>query len=302
MAGRLGDPRWTHQGELPESLRYDWGSDYKLGPRSAPYHLTRGEIHVKDHSSLKLATPIQYLPGMGPARADRLAKLGLRTAQDVLFLFPRDYEFPAPSESIDRLKEGEPASLVGTISDAELVSRTPGKSMFGAIVENETGAVRILFFNQPFRAEQLTLDRRVLISGVPKLHGLRMEFSHPKVIILDDREAVPGPRILPVYPLTDGIKQSDLRRLSREVSESLSGELTEVMPASLRHRAAEALRARGSFGCTTTSLNRSQRSSPISFVPATWSSSGTTTDRTEFTARLPRLLPGQACGHNNCAS
>ncbi len=147
-----------------------------------------------------------------------MAKLGLRTAQDVLFLFPRDYEFPAPSESIDRLREGEPASLVGTITDAELVSRTPGKSIFGAIVENESGAVRILFFNQPFRAEQLTLDRRVLISGVPKLHGLRMEFSHPKVIILDDREEVPRPRILPVYPLTDGIKQSDMRRLTHEVS------------------------------------------------------------------------------------
>ena len=182
---------------------------------------------------------------MGAARADRLAKLGLRTAQDVLFLFPRDYEFPAPSESVDCLKEGEPASLVGTISDAELVSRTPGKSIFGAIVENETGAVRILFFNQPFRAEQLTLDRRVLISGVPRLHGLRMEFSHPKVIILDDREEVPRPRILPVYPLTDGIKQSDMRRMTREISETLSGELTEVMPASLRSRAANALRAHG---------------------------------------------------------
>ena len=99
---------------------------------------------------------------------------------------------------------------MGEITDAEIVSRTPGKSVFGAIVENETGAVRILFFNQPFRAEQLTFGRHVMISGEPKLNGLRMEFIHPKVTILDDRESMPKPRILPIYPLTEGVKQSDL--------------------------------------------------------------------------------------------
>jgi ATP-dependent DNA helicase RecG len=200
---------------------------------------------VTDHSSFKLATPIQYLPGVGPARADRLAKLGLHTAQDVLFLFPRDYEFPAPAAGIDRIKEGETCSLLGRIADAELISRTPGKSVFAAIVENETGAVRILFFNQPFRAEQLTLDRRVLITGVPKLNGLRMEFSHPKVTILDEQEQLPSPRILPVYPLTEGIKQSEMRRLAQQVSQMLASELSEVMPESLRHRAAEMLRSQG---------------------------------------------------------
>ena len=117
--------------------------------------------------------------------------------------------------------------------------------MFGAIVQNETGAVRILFFNQPFRAEQLTLDRRVLISGVPKLHGLRMEFSHPQVTILDEHEDMPRPRILPVYPLTEGIKQSDMRRLTQEVSRALASELAEVMPPSLRATAGDALRAHG---------------------------------------------------------
>ncbi len=178
-------------------------------------------------------------------RARRLAKLGLKTARDLLFLFPRDYEYPAPAADVDQLREGVPASLMGTITDAELVSRTPGKSLFAAIVENESGAVRIVFFNQPFRAEQLTLDRRVLISGTPKLNGLRMEFSHPKVTILDQQEDFPGPRILPIYPLTEGVKQSDLRRLTRLVCDSLDSELVEVMPASLRQTGADALRDQG---------------------------------------------------------
>lgn len=198
-----------------------------------------------EKTSVTLTTPIQYLPGVGPRRAECLARLGLRTAQDLLFLFPRDYEYPAPPASVHELHEGQPASLVGKITDAELASRTPGKSVFGAIVENESGAVRILFFNQPFRAEQLTIDRHVLISGAPKLSGLRMEFVHPKVTILDDNENLPKPRILPVYPLTDGIKQSELRRWTSEMTPQLAQKLVEVMPESLRRRAAAQLRGEG---------------------------------------------------------
>ena len=196
-------------------------------------------------SSIELSTAVQNLPGIGISRARRLARLGLRTAQDVLFLFPRDYEYPAPSALISELKDEQQASLLGTITDTEIVSRTAGKSVFGALVENETGAVRILFFNQPFRAEQLKVDQRVVISGSPKLNGLRMEFVHPKVIILDKNENLPKPQILPVYPSTEGVKQSDLRRLVAEVTEKLAGSILEVMPDSLRRRSGEVLRVHG---------------------------------------------------------
>ena len=56
-------------------------------------------------TSITLTTAVQYLPGVGPVRADRLKRLGLKTAQDVLFLFPRDYEFPAPPSSVAELRE-----------------------------------------------------------------------------------------------------------------------------------------------------------------------------------------------------
>ena len=192
-----------------------------------------------------LQTPLQYLPGMGPVRAQRFSRLGLRNAQDVIFLFPRDYEYPAAASKIDDLQEGEPASLVGKVIDAEFVSRRPGRSMFAALIENESGVVRTLFFNQPFRSDQLGLDQCVLISGTPKMNGMRMEFVHPKVTLLDDSENIPEPRILPVYPLSDGIKQSQVRRLVAETTERLAGDLVEVMPGHLRQDAARELRKCG---------------------------------------------------------
>lgn len=205
-------------------------------------------------AEFELTTAIQYLPGMGPARADRLRKLGLRKAQDVLFFFPREHQFPPPPTRVDDLREGVPATFVGKITDAELVSRTPGKSLFAAIVENESGAVRIVFFNQPFRAEQLTFYRSVRLSGTPKLVGLRWEFSHPKYDVLDEEELTgdggseagqPEGDILPVYPLTEGIKDYELRRLTRRVADVLAAHVTEVLPASLRSAAAERLREVG---------------------------------------------------------
>ncbi|WP_182864882.1 ATP-dependent DNA helicase RecG [Stieleria mannarensis] len=190
-----------------------------------------------------LATPAQFLPGIGSMRADKLAKIGLRTAGDLLFCFPRNYEFPAPPSKVDQLREGQSASLVGTIVDAEIVSRTPGKSIFGAVVQNESGAVRIVFFNQPFRAEQITFDRRVMISGEPKLNGLRWEFVHPKVTLLEEDEGIAKPKILPIYPLTEGVKQNEMRRYVSTAIDALCGSLTEVLPSDLRDQATQALRA-----------------------------------------------------------
>ena len=192
-----------------------------------------------------LLTPLQFLPGMGPVRAQRFGRLGLRNAQDVIFMFPRDYEYPAPTATVDSLEEGEPAALVGKVVDAEFVSRRPGRSMFAALIQNESGVVRTLFFNQPFRADQLEIDQAVLISGTPKMNGMRMEFVHPKVTLLDDAEDVPEPRILPVYPLSEGIKQSEVRRVVAETTERLADQLAEVMPDSLRHAAANELRQCG---------------------------------------------------------
>ncbi|QDV82734.1 ATP-dependent DNA helicase RecG [Planctomycetes bacterium TBK1r] len=190
-----------------------------------------------------LGTPAKFLPGIGSLRAEKLAKIGLRTAGDLLFCFPRSYEFPAPPARVDQLREGQSASLVGTIVDAEIVSRTPGKSIFGAVVQNDSGAVRIVFFNQPFRAEQITFDRRVMISGEPKLNGLRWEFVHPKVTLLEDDGEIKKPRILPIYPLTEGVKQNEMRHYVNAAIDGLCETLTEVLPVDLRDQATAALRA-----------------------------------------------------------
>ena len=171
---------------------------------------------------MQLGTDIQFVPGAGTARAPLMRRLQIHTAGNALFCFPRSYEHPAERMAIDSLREGQPASLIGRVTEVERHTRPPGKSIVGAVVENEQGAVRLLFFNQPHRVEQLRRGNRLLISGVPKLNGLRMEFVHPKVTVLQDDETLPSGKILPIYPLVEGLRQSDLRRVTAAVTSALA--------------------------------------------------------------------------------
>lgn len=193
--------------------------------------------------AMTFRTDIQFVPGVGSQRAPLLHRLAIRTAGQALFFFPRSYEYPNQWMQVGELREGVPAALVGRITEVEVVSRSAGKSVLGVLVENETGAVRLLFFNQPFRIKTLLRDCRVIVSGVPKLAGFRFEFIHPQVTILGEHEPVPEGRILPIYPLVEGLKQSHLRNALAAVVDGLADGVDEVLDDDLRRDAAQRISA-----------------------------------------------------------
>jgi len=183
---------------------------------------------------LEWSTSIQFVPGVGFQHCELFHRLGVRTAGHALFLFPRGYEQPATETRVPEMREGQAASMVGIITEVEITGRSSGKSVLGVLVENETGAVRLLFFNQPFRVESMRRGSRVIVSGVPRLAGFRMEFIHPKVTILAEDEDVPASKILPIYPLVEGLKQSVVRRAMTSVVEQLATKVDEAFDESLR--------------------------------------------------------------------
>jgi len=183
---------------------------------------------------LEWSTSIQFVPGVGFQHCELFHRLGVRTAGHALFLFPRGYEQPATETRVPEMREGQAASMVGIITEVEITGRSSGKSVLGVLVENETGAVRLLFFNQPFRVESMRRGSRIIVSGVPRLAGFRMEFIHPKVTILAEDEDVPASKILPIYPLVEGLKQSVVRRAMTSVVEQLATKVDEAFDESLR--------------------------------------------------------------------
>jgi len=191
---------------------------------------------------VKWLTPIQFVPGVGVDRAELFAKLGVRTAGQALFFFPRDYEQPASATLITQLKDGVAASLIGQITEVEIAGgRSTGRSILGVLVENDHGAIRLLFFNQPFRAETLRRGTRVLVSGVPRLNGFRFEFVHPKVTVIEAGESIPEDQILAIYPLVEGLKQSHVRRALATVTDDLASSMEEALSDEIRLDAASRL-------------------------------------------------------------
>lgn len=181
-----------------------------------------------------LATPVQFLKGVGPQRAELLARLGLATARDVLFFFPRDYQDLTDLRPIPNLEEDKLQSVCGTVEEADLRASASGRSIVGVLIRAGGDYLRAVWFNQPFVRDRFATGQRVMFSGKPKLNGLMWEMIHPRVTYLGEEEDEPQGRILPVYPLTEGVQQHHVRRIVQGVLESHAGLLDEVFPEEFR--------------------------------------------------------------------
>jgi ATP-dependent DNA helicase RecG len=180
--------------------------------------------------SQRLGTPVQFLPGIGPARGEMLQRLDLRFARDVLFFFPRDYQDMSVLHSIESLEDNQPASVCGIVDEIDLRNTGVGRTMLGVLIRQDTQYLRAVWFNQPYMRSEFNVGAHVMFSGTPKAKGMRWEMSHPRVEILSGDDPAPAGKILPVYPLTDGINQRLMRRIVQGTVAKYLDSLEEVFP------------------------------------------------------------------------
>ncbi len=178
----------------------------------------------------RLGTPVQFIKGVGPQRAELLERLDLHDACDVLFCFPRDYQDLSELRSIERLAEGELSSVCGVVDEIDLRNTGPGRSLLGVLIRQGTQYLRAVWFNQPYMRDKFRVGQRVLLAGAPKRQGFRWELTHPQVTLLAEEEEPPAGRIVPIYSLTDGLNQSQMRRIAQGVVEQYTDALDEVLP------------------------------------------------------------------------
>lgn len=178
----------------------------------------------------QLATPVQFLKGVGPARAELLERLELHAVRDVLFFFPRDYQDFSDERDVEQLEEGKLQSVRGVVEDIDLRNTSSGGCVLGVSLRCRTGQLRAIWFNQPSMRDRFQFGQRVMFSGKPKYEGLVWQMTHPKVETLDAEEEEPATKILPVYPLTEGLLQWQMRKIVRGTLETYMEVLDEVFP------------------------------------------------------------------------
>ncbi|MGW8256174.1 MAG: ATP-dependent DNA helicase RecG [Thermoguttaceae bacterium] len=185
---------------------------------------------TRSNPAKNLATPVQYLKGVGPQRAELLHRLDLKTAGDLLFYFPRDYQDLTDQREIGDLEEGKIQSVRGVVEDIDLHVARSGRTVLGVLIHCPSGYLRALWFNQPFMRERFSLGQKVMVSGKPKYEGMMWQMSHARVETLAEDEEEPVEKILPVYPLTEGLQQWHLRKIMRNVLETYADMIDEVFP------------------------------------------------------------------------
>jgi ATP-dependent DNA helicase RecG len=180
-----------------------------------------------------LATPVEFVRGAGPQRAELLARLDVHTARELIFLFPRDYQDLTDYRQIADLEEDKVQTVRGEVIEIDARSSGFGKSVVGVLVRQGQDYLRALWFNQPFMREKFREGQHVLLSAKPRLRGGRWEMAHPRVTWLDGAEVQPEMRLLPLYPLTEGLTQYQMRRMVASALESFGHVLDEVFSESL---------------------------------------------------------------------
>src|SRR5258705_8464305 len=156
-----------------------------------------------------LATPLQFLKGVGPRRAADLANAGLVTVEDLLYRFPIRYEDRSRLQPIASLKPGQTASLSARILSCGLRStRRPGFKIFEALIGDPSGALRATWLNQPFLRDVFARGQHVVLYGLVEMRGHGgLQIINPQYEILDeeDSETIHTGRIVPVYEKTDAV-------------------------------------------------------------------------------------------------
>ena len=185
----------------------------------------------------QLTRPVQFLKGVGPQRAELLAKLGLRTAADLLFFFPRSYQDFTQLNQVTELAAEQMANLVGTIVDIDQMISGSGKHILYVLVQQGNQYVRLVWFNQAYRLRMYHLGQQVMIQGKAKLSGGRFQMNHPQVTVLDtDQDAQLQSCLSPVYRLTEGIGQRKMRELVQQTVDDLASTVEEAFPEELLGR------------------------------------------------------------------
>lgn len=183
----------------------------------------------------QLTQPVQFLKGVGPHRAQLLEKLGLRTAADVLFFFPRSYQDFTELNQIVDLQAEQLASIVGVVDDIDQMISGTGKHILYVMLRQGKQFLRAVWFNQQFLQHKFQIGQRVMLRGKAKLSGGRFQMTHPQATWLDiDQNVEEETRLSPIYRLTDGLNQRQIRQIVAQTVDQFAGLVQEAFPDDLR--------------------------------------------------------------------
>jgi len=194
--------------------------------------------HASEPSGVRLDTPVQYCKGIGPKRAELLARLGIATVEDALFTLPWRYEDRGNLKKISSLAYDTYETVSGEVVSADIVqTRRQRVKVFELVITDKTGILIGSWFNQAFMQRTFKVGQKVILSGIIKNNpykGGLPQMDNPDYEILDDDDPegllIHTGRTVPIYRATAGMSVRSIRSFMKAVIDSCAGSLTEALP------------------------------------------------------------------------
>jgi ATP-dependent DNA helicase RecG len=184
---------------------------------------------------LNLKTNVEDVPNIGPAYYKKLKKLGIKTVQDLLFYFPARYEDFSHIIPINQIKVGEITCVQGRITQIENTQTfKKWMNITEAEIEDDTGTIKALWFNQPYLTKSLKEDDFVCVAGKVTLSKNGVYVNNPafeKISeIADNDDLTHTGRIIPIYSETKGLTSRWLRYIIKPLLEYFYDKMPEILP------------------------------------------------------------------------
>jgi ATP-dependent DNA helicase RecG len=185
---------------------------------------------------LRPDTPIKFLKGIGERRAEAFARLGIRTAQELLWHIPFRYLDASSVTPLARARVGDEVACVGKVVAKRLMPTRTGLRIFTVVLRDQSGLLECAWPGQGFLDRTIEVGQTLLVAGPVRFYHGR-QLNPREFIILADQDGdgdgpAPG-RVLPVYRATEGLSHKVIRGLVDRHLDQMIAMSRDPLPASL---------------------------------------------------------------------
>ncbi|HEU0022624.1 MAG TPA: ATP-dependent DNA helicase RecG [Dehalococcoidia bacterium] len=190
-------------------------------------------------AGLTIDAPVDRLRGVDTKLSARFQRLEVTTVRDLLYLFPRRHQDYSRVVKIAEVEPGLECTVIGHLWESRVVAMGPKGRLKAteAVLSDETGNIKIIWFGQGYLAQSLRSNARISISGKAEAYRGQLVFESPDYELLDEGQTpIHTGRLIPVYPLTEGLTARNLRRITWQALTQWLGGTEETLPADLLDR------------------------------------------------------------------
>src|SRR6266550_2838261 len=229
---RMAAPRRAGSTRWPRATA--GGCSCSRSPRSPRSGRGAAARACRSDMPLALTSSVKYLKGVGPRRAEALARLGVRSVGDLLYHGPHRYIDATTLTPLARADVGREVTCVGRVVSTGVLPTRRGLRVFRAVLRDASGPLECAWPGQPFLERQIKAGQLLLVTGPVRYYHGRQLVPREFIVLSEEGEEPERGLVLPVYPATEGLTHRQIRALLHQHLDALLALVSDPHPAALR--------------------------------------------------------------------